>query len=173
MSDDSEFRCDTYTTAVPIDSPGYRCSVRVVHLPTGLVASCDDTKSVVVNRERALAEVRARVRQRAIEEGVTPVTIKYGVQPVDGSDVHFCIGRKDAEGFAARSGGDVVYRIGEGSWQRAAGKVVVDRADLAALLSAVRAFHADAVGVDAVMLEAQRGIVDRLERAIGEAGSTP
>lgn len=69
MSDDIEFRCDTYTTAVPIDSPGYRCSVRAVHLPTGLVASCDDTKSVVVNRERALAEVRARLRQRSDSAG--------------------------------------------------------------------------------------------------------
>lgn len=64
MSDDAEFRCDTYTTAVPVDSPGYRCSVRVVHLPTGLVASCDDTTSAVVNRVRAMADVRARLLQR-------------------------------------------------------------------------------------------------------------
>ncbi|MFG1794167.1 peptide chain release factor family protein [Nocardia sp. NPDC049149] len=65
MSDDLEFRCDVYTTAVPVTSPGYRCTARVVHLPTGLVASCSDTKSAVVNRKRAMMELRARLLQRA------------------------------------------------------------------------------------------------------------
>lgn len=74
MSGGVEFRCDVYETAVPIDSPGYSCTVRVVHRPTGLVASCDETKSVLINKERALAELRSRLLQRANAEagGSTP-----------------------------------------------------------------------------------------------------
>lgn len=92
--------------------------------------------------------------------------IEYGVQPADGGNPWLYGSRKSAERAVERSGGEVVHRVDRGPWQRAADMVVVDRADVVALLDVLRAFHGDSPNLDGVMLEAQRGIIERVSRAV-------
>jgi protein subunit release factor A len=55
--DPTELQVSVYSTAVSPNLPSYRCCVRIVHMPTGLTASCDDTNSVLVNQARAMAKL--------------------------------------------------------------------------------------------------------------------
>lgn len=56
----SEFRIDVYRQAVSWANP----SVRITHIPTGLVTSCAATQSECVNRDEAVAEMRELLAMR-------------------------------------------------------------------------------------------------------------
>ena len=52
--DERDVRIDVYTSGVHV-----RSSVRVTHLPTGRVVTCDDAGSILRNKAEALRRLRA------------------------------------------------------------------------------------------------------------------